>query len=1577
MTEHISLSGHFNDGITPQLRVLKSTLGEVNRLHRDMVKLQQQLNRTMEELKSNMDVINKRFRVFRKVVRGAKVEVKGLGEELKGVGNVAIRVGRSLGGVSAGIDRLNNKIRSARGSLRGFRNDLRGLGGLGFGMGLGGRMGLGGGGAFGQLHRNNPLTPVSTDRLVFVPPPSGVAGKGVVPSQPPKRPTPESKQKHKDTRDQWRQHWAHAGGAFGQTLGHTVGNIMSHVMVASFRVGANILGGALRGVWWAIRDGVQDEMSDIQSAGGMFAVDKKNKEDDRLFNNFTQARLFQEETNRQLAHSAATLPGTTAEYVKAAKRITDSIMLAKVNDPEEFRELAKLHGTEKKDNENSQARADITTLLTKFTEQSVLLGLGSSGRGTLSMDMILEQLLTREQISMGQMIRYAPLRDNPVLTAILTENKDRINATKARSAKRLKTVMEVLEEALPVEVINSMRSSLEGVTEAYRSFLIDQDVGLFGLRRELRLMVASTNTYGQYIDENGEVVKDVADAAKVQITVFKLLRDTLAGFAVPLMDVVDLIKELWDPLEVLGQSFVRLREIALGFQQNHALVGNWFKEPDRGFEGKDPLMRSGLASLNLLLRKHGGLDFNTARENILMLENPNSTRQDMAHQFKDLIDQVFTGELGHKIGNLIGNFFAQIFVTLGELVKGISGTVLGSKEKNAFFKGLLDGWNSVTSEWFSSDDGKGRSAASKAIQYLVTRFSSVLTWAIFSAIKNFPLETFMVVFFVGIMPALVAFVGTMLAAVASSGLKMLGGAALTKVGAAVGLQYAAGGASVAAGTVGGATVVSTALLALGKVLVVTVLPWAAVVAGAFAALYAAIKHGPNLMKKMWIGFREFGLHFKKTILQMRLWVAQFTNRGAVEGLKNQIAGIEDQQRVLAYDKKGLSWDSAKQRTRDERTAKSLNPLISKSQIEKQIKKREVNITKLTEQLNQIDDTSSQAWKNKNSELRRAKGYKKRLEGSEEYMVEYETLTRLSIQELQQDLNDAIKSNDGASTTAIGEKIQNLRSNRDIVVSLERMTPEAMKEAIGGMSEKEKEKHITKHGALTDNDLKAILHGQGAFQYDNYSEFRKELDSIFKGLSTYTGKTQDEIKSIYEQVLVKKDEYNLAVTISVNGKEIEITPEMWKGNEIKEQVTADPTSGLNLDTSSGSSNTYLTNAQESLAQKNANAAIRDKRFEAHKDVQGLTQKELNTIVNAPIDRNSPEYLHAHKAEVNKIINSSPKLKPDPHWSRLIEENIATGTDPLPLEHDDGKGKKGWWGRTLDSLFPQWRGVEQENNIGEGEGFLSGRNNATGGGAWLLSAALGGGEAMAHDLRGENIFYGPQITNTDSIAYGPQPFSTGPILDTDGLHLAVPVGKDVKTKSDLPITATSSSTGNKGIPLPLNTPEIIQEQETQGENWLGDIVSTLKDWFVEPPQEDLGGEAMENYNDLISVLLETNKELIAEVIKSSETSSEKLINKQNDLHNSSNDKLSVINDSINQSNADIVEALSNIGSKFEVHINREEERKNNKGNEEKYDSGAEIVNNFYINGEGKNPEDIAEVVIERIRGFMDRLRTSQTS
>ena len=510
------------------------------------------------------------------------------------------------------------------------------------------------------------------------------------------------------------------------TAGNQMSMLVNRGIMMGFDYGKNIITGVFQKFGQAIGERIEDEMSDIQSAGGMYALDKKTEDKNkRLFNNFTQARNMQEELNRELAKSAASLPGATSDYVQSAKQLTDTVFGTYTKDEGAFAKLAQGLGAES----DAGAKGNITQVLKKFTEQSVLLSQGS--KGGMPLGMLLEQLISQDSVNIGAYKkRYKQLRSNPLLANMLEDAQETINASGAMTAGRFKAVMDALDNALPEEVINSMRRSVAGVTESLRSAFMDPEVGLLGLGRPLQQTVASINAFGQYIDEEGRVVQDISQAAQEQTTVFKMFRDIMAGFGGALGEIAQILPMVFDPLEGLAKSLSTLREKAVQFSQMFTGMANTFK--DMGLDNSGA--RAGITAFSRLLADMGGISEDDHRMNV---DGMMSGEADFASVVPRLFTQLLGSDFAEMVGSTIGEAIGEVLSMVANLMVG-GVTEFG---KSGFAKGLAAGWK--------------KAGGSEAIKGIFNTVFSTMGKLLLTAISMFPMETALLAL-LGLIPALAA-----------------------------------------------------------------------------------------------------------------------------------------------------------------------------------------------------------------------------------------------------------------------------------------------------------------------------------------------------------------------------------------------------------------------------------------------------------------------------------------------------------------------------------------------------------------------------------------------------------------------------------------------------------------------------------------------------------------------------------------------------------------------------------------------------------------------------------------------------
>lgn len=528
------------------------------------------------------------------------------------------------------------------------------------------------------------------------------------------------------------------GAGIGEiAIGSAIGGVMTNAIVAGFQQGVNLMMAPMRAFGSAFAERVGDEMEDIKSAGGMFALDKKSKTP--LFSSFEDAMTMQEGLNRSLAKSAAALPGATNDYVRAARGLTDTVMGAFGKNEEAFKKFA----TELGAKEGATSEEAITKVLQRFTEQTVLLGQGQTGGMPLTM--LMEQLVTRESVSISSMqARYAQLRSNPLLANMLQDAEKEINASTAGTAERFRAVMKALDNALPQEVVNKMRRSVSGLIEATRSAFLDPDTGLFGLSRELNVQVDKVNQFGQALgkvgdkevaltgifevngkkfgyalDKMGKATNQIVAVSQENTSLFKIMKETLANFAVPILELLGVLPQIFDPFRLIAEQFKELRETSNLFYRNFNSYTKWFennatqlfKDADKVTDPKvqgelrkranllkeQAGARGGLATLNNAMRAFGVIDYNEFKANAAKLEDTSLkgieafAAQGMAEMSKKLLTQFVNSPMVEQIvetlGQAIGAFVDTVFTAIDGILGGIESKT-GNKLVDAFGRGF-------------------------------------------------------------------------------------------------------------------------------------------------------------------------------------------------------------------------------------------------------------------------------------------------------------------------------------------------------------------------------------------------------------------------------------------------------------------------------------------------------------------------------------------------------------------------------------------------------------------------------------------------------------------------------------------------------------------------------------------------------------------------------------------------------------------------------------------------------------------------------------------------------------------------
>ena len=482
-----------------------------------------------------------------------------------------------------------------------------------------------------------------------------------------------------------------AAAAGGFVAGEGLANMMTGAIVKGFQMGASIMMKPFRYGAAAIGERIQDEMSDISSAGGMFAVDQRDKLG--VFKSFDDARKFQEQLNARLAQSAAALPGETAEYVQQAKMMTDSMMIAFGKNKQSFMEFAKTLDA------NVTGERDALGLVTqKFTEKAVLLGKGSGGSSAYGVPQILEMLVSQEKVNVKAFQRFTAYRANPLFKNALEAAEGELKKTGANSADRLRVIQKVLDQAVPNEVVMAMQNSADGIYQAVKSAFLDPEAGLLGFGRKIEsIKIKSRDSLGRFINDAGEVVQTAAEAAEETTSLFQLLREMVGGFVLPLTGLTDILPQLYDPLAGIAREFINARDVAQDFYRNFNEYTAWFEEYSSKLEAagdrkKGSMIRDSkkargaLAAINNLLQSFGAIDTSEFKQNAQSLKDVDTS--ELGSIAKRMFGQLFDSKFMEGLGKMVGGVIGSTLKALGDFMSGVSDVA----SAGPFAKGLRAGF---------------------------------------------------------------------------------------------------------------------------------------------------------------------------------------------------------------------------------------------------------------------------------------------------------------------------------------------------------------------------------------------------------------------------------------------------------------------------------------------------------------------------------------------------------------------------------------------------------------------------------------------------------------------------------------------------------------------------------------------------------------------------------------------------------------------------------------------------------------------------------------------------------------------
>lgn len=424
--------------------------------------------------------------------------------------------------------------------------------------------------------------------------------------------------------------------------------------------------GAINFIRGAIAERVQDEMSDIKSAGGIFSIGKDKKI--AWADSFGEGMQLQKALNAEMASLAAALPGTTNDYVRNMKMVTDTSMKAVATDTQGMIkqiELLKKAGIEGigEVNDAQSAFVETTKLMSKF---STLAEQGSSGG--MPFTQLMEQMISSERVSIQSMkTRFAALRSDPLVSGALQDYEKEMNKYKAGSAERVATMLKALNKAFPPEVIAAMEKSADGIFQAMKSYLFDPDIGWFGLGRIIKM---DFSKFGK--DKMGELEESMS-VFDLGVKLFGAFGQVVGPILAELPKILEVFDPLINPLKEFYVNSLNTISNLNAAKKEYSKLGKSF-----------PAFRASLKAIGQLAVAFGG-----DKSEYLKLEKTLSgDKINLGAALSQAMKTLFSSEALERVGKAIGQSLGGFL----SMLAGLADKGRGLVDESGLMSGFAKGW---------------------------------------------------------------------------------------------------------------------------------------------------------------------------------------------------------------------------------------------------------------------------------------------------------------------------------------------------------------------------------------------------------------------------------------------------------------------------------------------------------------------------------------------------------------------------------------------------------------------------------------------------------------------------------------------------------------------------------------------------------------------------------------------------------------------------------------------------------------------------------------------------------------------
>lgn len=494
---------------------------------------------------------------------------------------------------------------------------------------------------------------------------------------------------------------------FAYTLGNIISGGITSAITTGFNIGVGLMKKPFEYFADSLKERMDDELSDLKAAGGIYSISQRQEEGKKLFKNFDQAIQFTQESNKIMAKLGATLPMDTQDYVEVGKRISDSITRTVLKDTTGSVKLAerlraadtKIYGAQAIQGSDLNAqKKSIQVLMGELSKQTVLAGIGGGGRGArgaYGLPQLSERMLSQDEVSMAQMQRYAAIFADPAIKDALERHIPKINAASKETGARLEAIIEMYKEVVTPELIERYRRSLAGVMEGFNSAIFGKEYGLFGIGRKMKGMGKKFNEFGQMIDWYGKVTEDVTKQANEDLAIYDLFRDIIGNLGQIILPIVENLSLIWDPLRKLGLDLGKIREVTFRLVESFNSYKNAFLEYGEDLKGDAKKMFQGTEEFRATLLTIGNLfaDFGVYTQKqydelVTALKDP---KIDLGKILTGMIDTFFQSEVGVSLGETIGRIVSTVIQEVAKMTGFISGRIGGTEGlAKGFTKGFGD-----------------------------------------------------------------------------------------------------------------------------------------------------------------------------------------------------------------------------------------------------------------------------------------------------------------------------------------------------------------------------------------------------------------------------------------------------------------------------------------------------------------------------------------------------------------------------------------------------------------------------------------------------------------------------------------------------------------------------------------------------------------------------------------------------------------------------------------------------------------------------------------------------------------------